>query len=91
MHGSLNAQPPLTRLREEDKQKHFWYSFAILLVSLAVMTFSQALVLTLLAGIAKEIWDHLYGTGWCWYDMAANLAGMGLASVLAGGTAVGGR
>ncbi|PID42492.1 MAG: hypothetical protein CSB48_09705 [Proteobacteria bacterium] len=67
------------RFGQEDKQKHLWYSFFILLVASFVFPLAAAVLVTFLTGVAKEVWDHYRGSGFCWYDMAANGAGMVLA------------
>lgn len=67
----------LRRVREHDKQQHFGYSLVILLaLSLALGQPLLALFMTLLIGLAKEVWDHFYGSGFCWVDMLANLVGI---------------
>ncbi|MBY4676797.1 YfiM family protein [Marinobacterium arenosum] len=73
----------IAKLREEDKQQHFWYSFFILLGCSLVVPLPLALATTFLVGLAKEIWDHYRGSGFCWYDMLANLLGMAFAWPLA--------
>jgi len=66
----------LALLDEEDKRKHLLYSFFILLLLSAVLGLTLAVLLTALIGLVKEIWDHYYGTGFCWRDMAANGIGI---------------
>jgi hypothetical protein len=61
---------------EEDKQKHFYYSFFILLAAYCVLSLLWSIVFTTLVGVAKEIWDHYYGSGFCWWDLLANAIGM---------------
>lgn len=67
-------------ITEQDKQQHFWYSFAIL-ASLLLLFSSVlfAITCTLSIGLAKEIWDEYYGSGFCWFDMAANFTGVAAA------------
>ncbi len=77
---SYQAQIGLTqRFRQKDKQKHLWYSFFILLATSFVLPLLAAVLLTFVAGVMKEVWDHYCGSGFCWYDMAANAVGMTLA------------
>ncbi|MFT5578411.1 MAG: hypothetical protein ACI9WS_001165 [Paraglaciecola psychrophila] len=66
----------LTLLDEEDKRKHSIYSFFILVMLSAVFGLTVSVVLTALIGLGKEIWDHYYGSGFCWRDMAANGIGI---------------
>jgi uncharacterized protein YfiM (DUF2279 family) len=57
-------------------------SFMIMLISLFFLTIISSLVFTFAIGIAKEISDKYYGSGFCWYDMFANSIGIALAIVL---------
>ncbi len=41
----------------------------------------EAFFLVLLVGLLKECWDHYYGSGFCLYDVSANLAGQGVAVI----------
>ncbi len=66
----------LEKAKEEDKQQHFWYSFVILIVVSACVNIAAGLVITFLIGLVKEVWDHFYGSGFCWYDMLANCVGI---------------
>ena len=72
------------KLQEEDKIQHMRWSFGLLLGALLFMTPLQAFVAVLLVGLAKEIWDLRYGSGFCMYDMAGNMIGC------LGGLALGG-
>jgi len=73
------------RIREEDKQQHFLYSLGILLLSYCVFSLMFSLVVTLLIGFGKEIWDHYYGSGFCWWDLLANVLGIIAGLLLIGG------
>ena len=73
------------RMREEDKQQHFLYSLGILLLSYCVFSLAFSLVVTLLIGLGKEIWDHYYGSGFCWWDLLANVLGIFAGLLLIGG------
>jgi uncharacterized protein YfiM (DUF2279 family) len=64
------------KFSEEDKQKHFYYSFFILLAAYCVLSLLWSIVFTLLVGVAKEVWDHYYGSGYCWWDLLANVIGI---------------
>lgn len=63
-------------LKQEDKQKHIWYSFAIFIGCTFVFSVVSSFFLTLTVGVGKEIWDRYYGSGFCWYDMIANMIGI---------------
>ena len=62
---------------ERDKQQHFWLSLAIVSLALLIVGLGLAVVISASAGIIKEIWDHYYGSGFCWYDLLANALGIG--------------
>jgi len=79
---SVDLQAWWLRLQEEDKKKHFRYSLVILLASYCVLSLVWSIVITLLVGLGKEIWDHYYGSGFCWWDMLANVVGLVLGLVL---------
>jgi hypothetical protein len=64
------------KMLEPDKILHIKYSAAIMLVSYIVLPMVVALVFTFLIGLLKECWDHYYGTGFCFYDMLANIIGI---------------
>lgn len=67
----------IRRIHEKDKQQHFFYSLVLVLVSSLWFSTLIALLLVLALGVAKEIWDDFYGSGFCWYDMLANIVGIG--------------
>lgn len=71
------AQSQLTTaLSEHDKHQHFGVSLALAAAfMLGPWTMAPALATTLGVGLAKETWDHFLGTGFCWWDMAANATG----------------
>jgi len=73
----------LQTLSETDKQQHIMVSCMIMLISFFFLAVIPSLVLTFAIGIAKEIWDKNYGSGFCWYDILANSLGIVLAIVLA--------
>lgn len=70
------------KLTEEDKLLHIKYSAAILVVSSLFLAILPALMLTFLIGLGKECWDHFYGSGFCLYDMLANMVGIGCSLLL---------
>lgn len=63
-------------LSKDDKKKHIAWSFWLLMVGLMWMPWPNALAAVFLIGLAKEIWDARYGSGFCLYDMAGNCVGM---------------
>lgn len=73
---STTAKYYLAKLREDDKILHIRYS-AVILFSLSIfVSLPLSFLLTFLIGLGKEYWDHFYGSGFCYYDMLANLVGM---------------
>ena len=74
------------KIKEEDKRKHFVWSFWLTVGALLFLTVGEAFVVVFLIGLAKEFWDELYGSGFCFYDVAANL--LGSFTALAGALAV---
>ena len=66
-------------LAQPDKQQHVACSFVIYLAACVLVPVGVALTLTLLVGLAKEVWDKYYGTGFCYYDLLSNCIGVGLA------------
>lgn len=71
------------KLREDDKRKHIAWSFWLTLLALYFMPALQAFILVFLIGLAKECWDHFYGSGFCLFDMTGNLLGSSFALLLA--------
>jgi hypothetical protein len=63
------------KLREEDKIKHIYWSFFILLFAMLFVSMPKALAVVMLLGLVKEIWDEYYGSGFCLFDMMGNLLG----------------
>ena len=72
----LSAVP--AKMREADKRKHIAWSFWLILLALAFMPIASAFVLVFLIGLAKECWDHFFGSGFCLYDMTGNFLGSAL-------------
>lgn len=72
---------------EYDKRQHFAYSFVIMLAVGLWLNVWPSVFCVLLIGLAKEVWDHFWGSGFCWIDMIANLLGIlaAVPIVLAGG------
>jgi hypothetical protein len=70
------------RMQQEDKAQHIICAFMLVVLLLPVMSLYWACAAVLLAGLAKEGWDSCMGTGFCWYDIAANVIGVLLALAL---------
>jgi len=64
--------------KEYDKQQHFFYSLLLLLTTSLVVQLWAAVAVVAAIGLAKECWDHVWGSGFCWVDMLAN--GLGIAA-----------
>ena len=60
----------------EDKWLHLIYSAAIFSVFSTLFTTVTAIAISFLIGLLKEIWDWRYGTGFCLYDVLANIVGI---------------
>jgi hypothetical protein len=77
----LASLPPrlAALLAQPDKRQHVACSFVIYVAACAVLPTALALVLTLLVGLVKEVWDKYFGTGFCYYDLLSNCIGIGLA------------
>ena len=67
---------------QRDKQKHFKVCLGLGLVSLPVMGLLNSIILISLIGLTKEAFDHFYGSGFCWYDLQANMAGLFLSILI---------
>lgn len=77
MHALSQISERLLRhYHEEDKRQHFTYSFVLLLMSAFWLNLWAAVSVVLLIGLVKEVWDHFWGSGFCWIDMAANVLGI---------------
>jgi len=63
-------------MAQADKLLHIQYSAVIFVFLSVICSLPIALVLTFFIGLLKEVWDKYYGSGFCFYDMAANLLGM---------------
>jgi len=69
-------------IHQDDKHQHLWYSCVILLILIPILGWHYSLIGTIILGLAKEIWDHFCGSGFCWYDMLANVLGILLGLML---------
>jgi hypothetical protein len=70
------------KMRHEDKRLHFVWSFWLLAAARLFWPAPWALAFVLLVGVAKECWDSLYGSGFCLYDLTANILGSSCALLL---------
>ena len=70
------------KMREEDKRKHFIWSFWLTLIAACFVSNLGAFVVVFLIGLGKECWDRFYGTGFCLFDIVGNLLGSALAIFL---------
>lgn len=69
------------KLHEEDKVKHFAVSFWLTVVANFQFSLVIAFFSVLFIGLLKEVWDHFYGSGFCFYDIFANCLGIVVAFV----------
>ena len=63
-------------LGQRDKQKHFKVCLGLGLVLLPAVGLLNSIILISLIGLTKEAFDHFYGSGFCWHDLQANMAGL---------------
>jgi hypothetical protein len=64
------------RMQQEDKAQHIICAFLVVVLLSGLMPAWQAYLAVFLAGMVKEAWDYYVGTGFCWYDIAANVIGI---------------
>ena len=64
------------KLRQEDKGRHMILSFWLMLAALWLWPPLIAVTAVFLIGLAKECWDHFFGSGFCFFDMAGNVLGI---------------
>lgn len=70
------------RMQQEDKVKHIICAFLVVLLLLPVVSIWWAGAAVFAAGVLKEVWDSVSGTGFCWYDIVANAIGIVVAAAL---------
>lgn len=71
--------------RQEDKIKHIVISAGLVLLFSLLLPLGVVLVLVMLIGTGKELLDkYYYKSGFCWFDMLANVAGCLLGLLLLG-------
>ncbi|HIM07619.1 MAG TPA: hypothetical protein EYG49_03650 [Gammaproteobacteria bacterium] len=71
-------------IKQRDKQQHFFICLLLTLISIPFLGVLFSTLLTFFVGVSKETWDKYYGSGFCWYDMLANLYGWSLGLLLYG-------
>lgn len=69
------------KLREEDKRLHMLWSFWLMMAACILWPAAWALAAVFLLGLAKECWDSRFGSGFCFFDIFANILGSGLALI----------
>jgi hypothetical protein len=72
----------LQYMQQEDKAQHIICGFMAVVALLPLLGLALAVVLVLVLGLLKEIWDLAVGSGFSWYDIVANLVGVTLALVV---------
>ncbi|CAL1240822.1 protein of unknown function [Candidatus Methylocalor cossyra] len=68
--------PSLLRLVGPDKLYHILVSRIIFLLLVQRLPLMAGILITLAVGLLKELWDHYYGSGFCWADLVANKIGI---------------
>ena len=63
---------------QRDKQQHFKICFGLGLFFIPTIELVNSVILIFLIGLGKEVFDHCYGSGFCWYDIQVNLSGLTL-------------
>lgn len=63
-------------LHEADKLQHILVSLVLMQMALFIMPFWPAALVVSVIGVAKEVWDHFYGSFFCWRDIYANTFGI---------------
>lgn len=75
----------ISHSREYDKRQHFFYSLVLMLAASVFWGAVPGALVVALIGLAKECWDHFWGSGYCWLDMLANMLGIVAGGILYGG------
>jgi hypothetical protein len=65
----------IKKLREEDKVKHMMWSFWLTLTALLFSSPLVSFIVVFILGVLKEWWDSIFGSGFCFYDIAGNIIG----------------
>lgn len=71
------------KLHEDDKRLHFAWSLWLTLAARVIWPPHWAFIAVFLIGLAKEFWDMRFGSGFCFFDLGANLLGSSAALSLA--------
>ena len=69
----------------EDKRLHLIWSFWLTIAARILWSAPIAFAIIFVIGILKECWDHRYGSGFCIYDIFANVVGSTFALILTSG------
>ncbi|MDD2809709.1 hypothetical protein [Rhodoferax sp.] len=78
----LIARKLRLKLKEEDKVKHIAWSFWITAFGLIFLSAHASVLVAFIIGFAKEVWDHFFGSGFCWFDMLGNIVGIVFALII---------
>ena len=68
------------RMQQEDKAQHIICAFIVVVMLQPLMSVLWAGLAVFAMGLVKEAWDGSMGTGFCWYDIAANGVGIAFAA-----------
>ena len=63
-------------LKQRDKQQHLKICLGLGLFFLPVIGLFGSIILVSSIGFVKEVYDHYCGSGFCWYDIQANMIGL---------------
>ncbi len=69
-------------LKQRDKQQHLKICLGLGLFFLPAIGLLYSIILVSLIGLLKEVHDHYYGSGFCWYDIQANMLGLTLSILI---------
>lgn len=72
----------------EDKRLHLIWSFWLTIVARILWSAPCAFLMVFAIGFLKECWDYRYGSGFCIYDLFANIVGSSFALILTSGLPV---
>jgi len=65
-----------SKMVEEDKAQHIICAFMAMIAVQFVLGSYTAAIVIFVFGLIKELWDLWKGTGFCWYDVTANILGI---------------
>ncbi len=72
----------IEHMQQEDKAQHIICAFMVVVMLQPLMPVLWACLVVFAVGLVKEAWDGSMGTGFCWYDIAANTMGVLFALLL---------